>query len=74
MQAETKVYTLLNLIGPKCDPALGHAHHTTGTVSPAYGKETFHLYLVNQGKLTGFLICGPFICLSNYCALLCVSV
>lgn len=48
VEAETEVYILLSLIGPKCDPALGHGHHTTGRTSPAYGKGTFHLYLGNQ--------------------------
>lgn len=56
---QRQVYILLNLIGSKCDPALGHGHHTTGMTSPAYGKGTFHLYLVNQRKLTEFIICGP---------------
>lgn len=64
VEAEIEVYILLNLIGPKCDPALGHGHHTTGMTSPAYGKGTFHLYLVNQRKLTEFIICGPFFHLS----------
>lgn len=40
-------------------PALGHAHHTTGTVSPDCGRGTFHLYLVKQRKLTQFIIWGP---------------
>lgn len=48
VEAETEVYILLSLIGPKCDPALGHGHHTMGRTSPAYSKGTFHLYLGHQ--------------------------
>lgn len=63
VQAETDMYTLLNLIDSKCDPALGHTHHATGMVSPAYGKGAFQLYLVNQRKLSFLSLVLSSVCL-----------